>query len=704
MDSVKCAILIIVALTFSNVTPYLLDPQILDYLNNFPNSFTFKDGDLLIAGLFSIHTYSETDMCGTDVFEPAVYHATSMMYAIDAINQDPTILPNITLGYVIFDECRRVTTAMMRMLHIFPDKPLSYQYTGVYKNLSFPTFDVVGVVGPATSSSAHLVNRLLGSISMPVISFYATADSLSDKSVYPYFLRTIPPDVQQVRTMVELLRYFKWIYVSAIYQGTFGKEAVQNVATRALEHGICFALTEEISKSTTDKEYDALIKRLRGNGAHVVLMYANAVEGKKFLSSFMRLEAYKDLIVIASDGMGGPTIRTQDVANGLPEGLMVTDPFMQTIQDFDYYFGNITMAEAENNFIHHDFWELNFGCSFTNGTCSTMYLNNQTFTPEYGFRSDASISLVTDAVHAYAQAISNVTSAKCPGIAGKALRTCFFGKDLLEHLKTTNFDTENHTVRFDGHGDIMGKYQVVVLRNISGMNTAVPMAMLDISNETFEVTDTQWHPDFNHFDNKTDIPKSICSDPCQPGHYRHFKDDHCCWECVRCRNNERTDPDLLRCIECPDKNWPNDTFTSCHPIPETYAEWQSASSITFAILASIGFILCIFSTIVFVKCKENKLIKASSVELMHVIITGMCLSLVTVFFFLAMPTYVTCLASYLGFILSFTLTFAPLLTKTRRIYAIFDAGTKTTKEPPFISKTSQLVISFIIVFVQVRCN
>ncbi|XP_064627917.1 metabotropic glutamate receptor 3-like [Lineus longissimus] len=703
MDVVQRVIVIIAALTFPSVTPYLLDPQMLDYIKDFPNRFTFKDGDLLIAGLFSVHTYSGTEMCGADVFEPAVYHAASMMYAIDAINTDPTILPNITLGYVIFDECRQDTNAMLRMLHIFPDKPPSYQYTGVAANVSFPTFDVVGVVGPATSSSAYLVNRLLGAIRMPVISYYATADSLSDKSVYPYFLRTIPPDVQQVQTMVELLRYFSWTYVSAIYQGTFGKETVQHVETRASMFGICLAIKEEISKTTTSSEYDALITKLRQSRARVVLMYASVVESRKFLHSFMRLKAYKDLIVIASDGMGGPTIRTREVVDDLPVGLMVTDPFMHGIEDFDNYFSNITMTEAEDNVIFRDFWELKFGCSFANGTCSSKYPSSQTFTPAYGFRSDVSVSLVTDAVYAYAHAIANVTSTKCPATTGKALRTCFFGSDLLEHLKNLRFVTANHTVGFDENGDIMGKYQVMVLRNDSGINMAVPMAMLNISNETFEVITKfiQWHPEFSHFDNETGVPKSVCSDPCDPGHYRYFTDDACCWECHRCRTNEITAPDLSRCVECPDQQWPNDTFSNCRPIPHTFVEWQSASSIAFAILAGIGFLLCIFSTVVFVKCSDNRLIKASSVELMYVIISGMCLSLVTVFFCLAIPTYETCLISYFGFIHSFTLTFAPLLTKTRRIYVIFDAGTKTTKEPPFISKISQLVISFCIVFVQV---
>jgi len=53
---------------------------------------------------------------------------------------------------------------------------------------------VIGAVGFAFSNYAKAVCQLLGPARVPVISFYASSDSLSNKNRFPYFVRTLPPD------------------------------------------------------------------------------------------------------------------------------------------------------------------------------------------------------------------------------------------------------------------------------------------------------------------------------------------------------------------------------------------------------------------------------------------------------------------------------------------------------------------------------
>ena len=55
-------------------------------------------------------------------------------------------------------------------------------------------YDVIGVVGLEYSSLAIATCQLLGPARVPVISYYATSDDLSDKTKFPYFLRVIPPN------------------------------------------------------------------------------------------------------------------------------------------------------------------------------------------------------------------------------------------------------------------------------------------------------------------------------------------------------------------------------------------------------------------------------------------------------------------------------------------------------------------------------
>lgn len=61
------------------------------------------------------------------------------------------------------------------------------------------SYDVIGVVGPVRSVDAIAASYLLSAVQMPVISFSATSDELSNKDLHPYFMRVVSPDEFQVK-------------------------------------------------------------------------------------------------------------------------------------------------------------------------------------------------------------------------------------------------------------------------------------------------------------------------------------------------------------------------------------------------------------------------------------------------------------------------------------------------------------------------
>jgi len=66
----------------------------------------------------------------------------------------------------------------------------------------------------ASSNDSNVSSGLL----MFQISFFSTSTELSNRDRYPFFLRTIPSDVNQAQAMVELVRMFHWTYVSVVYE------------------------------------------------------------------------------------------------------------------------------------------------------------------------------------------------------------------------------------------------------------------------------------------------------------------------------------------------------------------------------------------------------------------------------------------------------------------------------------------------------
>jgi hypothetical protein len=57
------------------------------------------DGDLIFGGLFPMHdSGDEMSLCGAIKEEKGIQRLEAMLYAIDMINADYTLLPNVTIG------------------------------------------------------------------------------------------------------------------------------------------------------------------------------------------------------------------------------------------------------------------------------------------------------------------------------------------------------------------------------------------------------------------------------------------------------------------------------------------------------------------------------------------------------------------------------------------------------------------------------
>ena len=57
------------------------------------------------------------------------------------------------------------------------------------------------------------------------VSFFSTSPALSSEKRYPFFMRTIPSDLNQAEAMVRLVQLFNWTYVSVVYEeSSYGQE------------------------------------------------------------------------------------------------------------------------------------------------------------------------------------------------------------------------------------------------------------------------------------------------------------------------------------------------------------------------------------------------------------------------------------------------------------------------------------------------
>lgn len=196
------------------------------------------------------------------------------------------------------------------------------------------------------------------------------------------------------------------------------------------------------------------------------------------------------------------------------------------------------------------------------------------------------------------------------------------------------------------------------------------------------------------------IPSSICSQPCKPGWRKKVvKGIPCCWHCERC-DGYQYQADPYTCKMCRFDLRPNKNHTGCQPIPIIKLEWSSPWAVIPVLLAIMGIMATLFVVVTFIRYNDTPIVKASGRELSYVLLTGIFLCYATTFLMISSPDVGICSLRRIFLGLGMSISYAALLTKTNRIYRIFEQGKMSVSAPRFISPASQLLITFSLISVQ----
>lgn len=98
---------------------------------------------------------------------PGFRHAMTMAFAIDEINKNSKILPNVTLGYSLYDNCATLEIGFSAALSLASGQEEQFW---LLENCS-GTPSVVGIVGDPFSTFSIAASSVLGLFKLPIVSF-----------------------------------------------------------------------------------------------------------------------------------------------------------------------------------------------------------------------------------------------------------------------------------------------------------------------------------------------------------------------------------------------------------------------------------------------------------------------------------------------------------------------------------------------------
>ncbi|XP_004615406.2 metabotropic glutamate receptor 6 [Sorex araneus] len=673
-------------------------------------------GGLTLGGLFPVHARGAAGRaCGPLKKEQGVHRLEAMLYALDRINADPRLLPGVRLGARLLDTCSRDTYALEQALSFVQalirgrgDGPEAAVRCpdGAPPLRAAPPERVVAVVGASASSVSIMVANVLRLFAIPQISYASTAPELSDSTRYDFFSRVVPPDSYQAQAMVDIVRALGWNYVSTLAsEGNYGESGVEAFVQISREAGgVCIAQSIKIPREPKPGEFDKVIRRLLETpNARAIIIFANEDDIRRVLEAARQANLTNHFLWVGSDSWGAktaPILHLEDVA----QGAITVLPKRASIDGFDHYFTTRSLENNRRNIWFAEFWEENFNCKLTGSHTqpddpTRKCTGEERIGRDSSYEQEGKVQFVIDAVYAIAHALHNMHQVLCPGLAGlcPAMEPTD-GRTLLQYIRAVRFNGSAGTpVMFNENGDAPGRYDIFQYQAANGSAGSGGYQAVGQWAEVLrlDVEALQWSGQ------RQAVPASLCSLPCPAGARKKMvKGVPCCWHCEAC-DGYLYQLDEFTCQACPGHLRPSANHTGCRPTPVVRLSWASPWAALPLLLAVLGILATTAVLATFVRHHETPIVRASGRELSYVLLAGIFLVYALTFLMVAEPGVAVCAARRVLLGLGTALSYSALLTKTNRIYRIFERGKRSVTPPPFISPTSQLVITFSLTAVQV---
>uniref|UniRef100_A0A673GPB6 Olfactory receptor C family, g12 n=1 Tax=Sinocyclocheilus rhinocerous TaxID=307959 RepID=A0A673GPB6_9TELE len=329
-----------------------------------------KDGDVTIGALFPVHSIETLPSFNLRDFRMAQI----MIFAIEEINTSVTLLPNVSIGYQIYDTCGSILSSMGANMALMNGQ-------------EFVSGDRCNGQSPIHISPS------------------ASCECLSNRKDYPYFFRTIASDYHQSRALAYIIKHFGWSWVGAVNSdndyGNYGMAIFLNTAEK---EGICVEYSVKFQRKEPEKLRN-VVDTIKKGTAKVIIAFLTNFEMNNLLDQLI-IQNMTGLQVIGVEAW-------------------ITADSMITSNSFHVLGGSLGFAVKKNNiegfadFVIKEFWETAFPCTQTEGNSSQNELicnvyqdllvlkSNNEDVPEQRYASN-----VYKSVYAVAHSLHNLLKCK----------------------------------------------------------------------------------------------------------------------------------------------------------------------------------------------------------------------------------------------------------------------------------------------------
>ncbi|CAI5791315.1 vomeronasal type-2 receptor 26-like, partial [Podarcis lilfordi] len=601
-------------------------------------------------------------------------HTLALAFAVKEINKNQKILPNLTLGFHIYDS--------------YYDARMTYRTTLdlLFKSRRFvPNYicdtqkNLIAIIGGLSSVTSFFIADTIGLYKIPQLTYGSFPPEESDADQFLSFYNMVPNDSQQYMGIINLLNHFGWTWVGLfVAEGHGGEKFLQTLEPLLSEHGICsafiqkvprighidnlsdtFGLFSDFNLSLTDDKVSAYFENKEGSSFRKVWIITTQID---FI--LKDLELFQGAISF--------TIHSKEVLK------------------FNEFLRNLKPDKTEGDGFLQEFWEEAFDCTFPNSSvpvegnepCTGEERLESLPAPQFEIGMTGHSYSIYNAVYVVAHALHAMYSSR---LKQKAMvRDKKFelqdqqSLELHSYLPEITFNNSvGETMSFNGNKQMGGAFDItniVTFPNKSFLRVKVGQVdddALESRKIIIQEDMITWHKGFNQV-----VPISVCNDYCSPGHQKKRKEGEkfCCYDCAPCPEGKISDQnDMNDCFRCPEDQYPNRNKHGCISKTITFLSYEEPLGIS---LASIALSFSIVTTLVllaFVKHRDTPIVKANNRDLTYTLLISLLLCFQSSLLFLGKPGEITCFLRQPAFGIIFSMAVSCVLAKTITVVVAFMA-------------------------------
>ncbi|XP_077773946.1 vomeronasal type-2 receptor 26-like [Podarcis muralis] len=638
-------------------------------------------------------------------------HILALAFAVKVINENPNLLPNVTLGFHIYDSYydarmtyRNTMDLLFKMHRFAPNYKCDSQ-----KNL-------IAIIGGLNSDTSFHMADTLSLYKIPQLAYGSFPQEESDIDHFLSFYRMVPNEAHQYMAIISLLQHFGWTWIGLfVTDDDGGENFLQTLEPMLYQHGICSAFTQRIEKiarfDMVGEIFDMLDKYYVGvtnDKANAFILYGDSLT-LSWLRSVMYLRdpenkesaSFRKVWIMTTqiDFVLLSYQKSWDLE--LFEGAISFTIHSNELLEFHEFLQIIKPYWNPGDGFLKDFWEQAFDCPFPDllmrdiETCTgeekLQCLPGHVFEMDmtgHSYSIHNAVYVVAHALHA----LYSYRSKERAMVGGKRFELQDLQPWQLHHfLQGISFNNSaGETMSFNDKREMRGVFDItnmITFPNKSFLQMKVGRVDPDtLEGEAFIFHEDMlvWHRGFNQV-----IPLSLCNDHCHTGNQKEKKEGEkfCCYGCAPCSEGEISNQDDMNdCFRCPKTQYPNKNKTACIEKTMTFLSYEEPLGISLASVALSFFFITALVLGTFIKYRDTPIVKANNRDLTYSLLVSLLLCFLSSLLFLGEPSKVSCLLRQPTFGIIFSVAVSCVLAKTITVVLAFMATKPGSRMRKWVGK------------------